>query len=74
MTTLEVTDRQAFLINLLAKGFLGTTIYEPKRIDVVLDELADLIGETQDAADRFETTRPTRMRFVSQNGGGTEDA
>ena len=54
MNKLEVTDRQAFLINLLAKGFLGETIYEPKRIDVVLDELTTLVGETQDAADRFE--------------------
>jgi len=55
LNKLEITDRQAFLINLLAKGFLGETMYTPKDIPVVRAELANLIGETQSASDRFES-------------------
>lgn len=51
---LELSDREAFLVNLLVKGFLGETMYEPKHTRVVEEAMRRLRDATDEAAERHE--------------------
>ena len=55
-TELKITDRQAFLINLMAKGVLHETAHEPKQTPEVVVALRRLIEETETASERHDSS------------------
>lgn len=51
---LKLTDRDAFLVNLLVKGFLGETLYEPQNTPEVQATFYDIAAQLDEATRRYE--------------------